>query len=471
MAVYKINAKWIKSYRDPLSEWRIRGDDDEFREAVANKLYEAGFTDGSDASPEISLWEYGGLGHPEANEYVNIVQHEDDEDTFTLYYDAIDKDEVLDYLEGLDENDGFWDFIGQSKYEVIDSVRDTDLLSHIIESVNMYSGHFISDGRVFFSREELIDEVKSIIEAHAAESGGVESNIKQSFRASRLIGYYNEYGYFIMDLNTNEELYNAGNSPFDSTSILPMDKGVGLDAVKEFCESTGKEMADELSGKFLGCEYVEPSSELKNKESSSSTKVAYRAGVPEVGDTVIFARDADALRALHIEDVDEIVGTPGVVYDEYGDTLIVRDKMFNLWEIPKDSWYLYISQEYLASQAIASGPDPQTVINMLLGESGFPFVRTAEYLYVGDEGQSHENLEVERNISYPWYAHGRISTTGKYLAFWYPEVYSEDNSDIVEVVLELREREHIKDDTKFYFAMDMENSGKTWQELQGLEVE
>ncbi len=59
-----------------------------------------------------------------------------------------------------------------------------------------------------------------------------------------LRGYYNNLGYRIEDEEGNE-LYTAGNSPHDSQVYVSADAGVGLERIKEFCETTLKEMAEE----------------------------------------------------------------------------------------------------------------------------------------------------------------------------------------------------------------------------------
>ena len=73
----------------------------------------------------------------------------------------------------------------------------------------------------------------------------------------RLIGYYDEQGYSITDIDSNTELYIAGNSPFDSHQEVGVDDALSLETIKEFCESTLQEMAEELSAKVLGVEYRE----------------------------------------------------------------------------------------------------------------------------------------------------------------------------------------------------------------------
>ena len=73
------------------------------------------------------------------------------------------------------------------------------------------------------------------------------------------IGRYNEQEYCIYRVKATvglEEVYRAGNSPFDSQAYVPIGEGVGLDKMKKMCVGTGKEIAaEEGKGKFLGVEY------------------------------------------------------------------------------------------------------------------------------------------------------------------------------------------------------------------------
>ena len=68
----------------------------------------------------------------------------------------------------------------------------------------------------------------------------------------KLIGYYNKHGYRIQDGNGNE-LYTAGNNPFESSSIV--DNGLPIETLRGYCEQTGREMAAELSAEFMGVEF------------------------------------------------------------------------------------------------------------------------------------------------------------------------------------------------------------------------
>lgn len=68
----------------------------------------------------------------------------------------------------------------------------------------------------------------------------------------KIIGYYHAYGYRIEDNLDGEMLYEAGNSFYDSTSVIDKDQGLNIKTIKKYCERTGKEIAEEKSGEWLG---------------------------------------------------------------------------------------------------------------------------------------------------------------------------------------------------------------------------
>ena len=73
----------------------------------------------------------------------------------------------------------------------------------------------------------------------------------------RLIGHYNELEYRITDIDTDTDMYRAGNNPNSSYTgdTVPADQGVGIESMKRFTEQTGKDIARENSCQFLGIEY------------------------------------------------------------------------------------------------------------------------------------------------------------------------------------------------------------------------
>jgi hypothetical protein len=72
----------------------------------------------------------------------------------------------------------------------------------------------------------------------------------------KIIGYYNLDGYRIEDNLDGEVLYEAGNNPLESSSHVDRADGLPLHTIKEYCERTGREMAEELSAAFVGA-YLE----------------------------------------------------------------------------------------------------------------------------------------------------------------------------------------------------------------------
>jgi len=72
-----------------------------------------------------------------------------------------------------------------------------------------------------------------------------------------IIGYYNEYGYRIVE--GDKEVYTAGNCNFDSTTIVDPDDSLAhsLSQIRKNCKKTCKEIVSERGGKFAGIEYEE----------------------------------------------------------------------------------------------------------------------------------------------------------------------------------------------------------------------
>ena len=76
----------------------------------------------------------------------------------------------------------------------------------------------------------------------------------------KIIGYYNEQGYQIESDNTMDAiLYHAGNHAFDSQQDGTGTKHqLPLKTIKEYCEQTTIEIANEQAAQFMGVEYLEP---------------------------------------------------------------------------------------------------------------------------------------------------------------------------------------------------------------------
>jgi len=76
----------------------------------------------------------------------------------------------------------------------------------------------------------------------------------------QLIGYYHEHGYNLHvrdEQGSLEQVYEAGNSPHDSSVTVPVDRGLDLETLKRYCEQTGEEMAEEMELPWGGCDLEE----------------------------------------------------------------------------------------------------------------------------------------------------------------------------------------------------------------------
>lgn len=77
------------------------------------------------------------------------------------------------------------------------------------------------------------------------------------------LGFYNENGYIIcVEQNGNmRQVYRAGNNPLDSapSQSLPVDNrnALSLKTIQQYCEQTGRDMAEEDGGEWGGVEYDE----------------------------------------------------------------------------------------------------------------------------------------------------------------------------------------------------------------------
>jgi len=73
----------------------------------------------------------------------------------------------------------------------------------------------------------------------------------------KLFGKYTKYGYEVRCDEGQDPIYQAGNSKYDSTQYVSPDgpDAVSIESLAEYCEDTGKNMADELEAEWLGCEY------------------------------------------------------------------------------------------------------------------------------------------------------------------------------------------------------------------------
>ena len=77
-----------------------------------------------------------------------------------------------------------------------------------------------------------------------------------------VFGEYDQYGYEIFFSNGKEveQIYRAGNSPYDSTIIIPCEDecsdALSTKILRQQCIKTGKEMAKEKNCKWGGVEKV-----------------------------------------------------------------------------------------------------------------------------------------------------------------------------------------------------------------------
>jgi hypothetical protein len=77
----------------------------------------------------------------------------------------------------------------------------------------------------------------------------------------KITGLYTALAYVIkLD---GKVIYQAGNSPLESQVYLPETQGVGLATMKEFCEQTAKELAEQHNADFIGVEHSTESLKLK----------------------------------------------------------------------------------------------------------------------------------------------------------------------------------------------------------------
>jgi hypothetical protein len=114
----------------------------ELKQAIENGDYD-NYTDRVDVTIEISLFEYGILRDPEDGECLfykdGFINEEPDNDfRIQLYKHDVSIDDVKDYLEN-HAKDGFFRYIGSSKYKEIERL-DNGNLAHIISSINQWDG-------------------------------------------------------------------------------------------------------------------------------------------------------------------------------------------------------------------------------------------------------------------------------------------------------------------------------------------
>lgn len=76
----------------------------------------------------------------------------------------------------------------------------------------------------------------------------------------KYFGSFNRNGYEInYPGNTSDPIYQASNCKYDSGQYLPPDADGSLDiaTIEEFCDSTGKQIAEDNGGEWIGCHRVD----------------------------------------------------------------------------------------------------------------------------------------------------------------------------------------------------------------------
>jgi len=75
----------------------------------------------------------------------------------------------------------------------------------------------------------------------------------------KITGYYNEFGYQVETENPTDAIlvYRAGNHALDSQQDgTETEHQLVLETIKEFCEQTTKEIAQEKNAEYGGVEYL-----------------------------------------------------------------------------------------------------------------------------------------------------------------------------------------------------------------------
>ena len=75
----------------------------------------------------------------------------------------------------------------------------------------------------------------------------------------KIIGYYDEKGYRVVSDNpADDPLYQAGNHALDSQQDgTGTEHQLPLATIKDFCERTAIDIAEEKDAEFVGVEYCE----------------------------------------------------------------------------------------------------------------------------------------------------------------------------------------------------------------------
>lgn len=114
------------------------------REQLVELLEEEGFTDGLDASTEISLFDYGEIRRPSDNLVIYcrawLGTDDWDKEEFRFDWSEVTEEEVRDYVEH-DAREGFFEFVSITRESYLRSILN-DRLSDDIHIINQYDGYF-----------------------------------------------------------------------------------------------------------------------------------------------------------------------------------------------------------------------------------------------------------------------------------------------------------------------------------------
>lgn len=134
-------------------------------EELAEYLDKLGFI-GTDISPDVALFEYGILWHPESGTliqtYPDYVWDEMGAEEPEFSVTTVDTDEIEEEIEGMD--DGFFKFIGISKEEYLDDFDSDWSYVNAISDANSYSGTWTPYGGMNWSIGDIYENIRSWVE-------------------------------------------------------------------------------------------------------------------------------------------------------------------------------------------------------------------------------------------------------------------------------------------------------------------
>lgn len=100
------------------------------------------YSDRTDVSFEISLFEQGMVRNPKTNDVIfcmNPMDQGDEDYIYSLTWSSIELSDVQDCLNEI--SDSFFDFIGSDRETELNNLSN-DYLTGIVSSINSYNGHF-----------------------------------------------------------------------------------------------------------------------------------------------------------------------------------------------------------------------------------------------------------------------------------------------------------------------------------------